>query len=105
MIEALNTTTLGVVYGSDNVTGTLAEGITVRANSKFNGEKAFVVEMVLNDDTLKRIVIPRAQLTEVGEITYKDDELIGYEVTISAHPDAGIEFDTHREYIQTAPSA
>ncbi len=105
MIEALNTTALGVAYGADNVSGTLAEGITVKANSKYIGERAFVVDMVLNEDTLKRIVIPRGQLTEVGEVSYVDNELIGYKVTISAHPDGGIDFDTHREYIQTAPSA
>lgn len=105
MLEALNTTSLGVVYGADNVTGDLASGIIVKANSKYIGERPFVVDMVLNENTLKRIVIPRGQLIEVGEVSYVDNELIGYKVTISAHPDSSIDYDTHREYIQTAPTS
>lgn len=105
MIEALNVDALGVVYGSDNVSGTLAAGITVKANSKLAAPQAFVVEMVLDGNTLKRIVIPEGQLIEVGDITYVDDEVIGYEVTISALPTSGLDYDTHREYIQTAPTS
>ena len=53
--------------------------------------------MILKD-AVKRIVIPCASITEVGDIVYKDDDAIGYETTLSAVPDAGGQ--THYEYIK-----
>lgn len=99
MIEVGRKTVLKAVYGDSNVTGDLETGLTVRANSKELKEKAVVIDVVLRDEILKRTVIPRAQLTELGDIVYKDDELVAYDVTYSAHPDESISYDTHREYL------
>lgn len=98
-IEVTNPIPLKLVYGDDNVTGDLASGITVRANNQEQAERVLVIDMVLRGSILKRVIIPRAQVIEVGEISYVDDDLVGYETTISAHPDASIDGDTHREYI------
>lgn len=35
----------------------------------------------------RRIILPQAEVTERGDITYKSDTMIGYEITISAYPD------------------
>ena len=104
MIEITNVDALKVVYGSDNVSGDLENGITVKANSTEQEERAYIIDMVLRGTHLKRVVIPRGQVTEVGDITYTDDEVVGYETTVSAHPDEAIGYDTHREYIITAGS-
>ena len=101
LIEALNVHVLKTVYGDENVSGTLEDGITVRANSKTQPPLVWVFEIILND-ALKRVVIPEGSVKEVDEINYKDDDVTGYKTTISAAPSAAIEGDTHREYIKKA---
>lgn len=100
MIEALNPDVLKVVYGDANVTGDLATGLAVKANSDDLDEHAWVVEMVLRGGVVKRVVIPNGKVTEIAEITYADNEAVGYEVTISATPDSA--GNTHYEYIKSA---
>ncbi len=98
LIESKNINVLKYIYGSENVTGELATGIKVTANSKPVPECSLVIDMVLKD-AIKRIVIPRASVSELGEISYADEDAIGYEVTINALPDE--QANTHYEYIKT----
>lgn len=97
MIETLNVEAMKVAFGTDNVTGDLTNGITVKVNSADPDHRAWVVELVTNGGNLKRIVIPDATVTEVGDITYSDSEAVGYEVTLTCLPDA--DGNTHYEYI------
>lgn len=98
LIESTNTDVLSAVYGSANVSGTLNSGIHVKANSTTNEAAAFVIDMVLKNNVLERIVIPNATVAEVSEISYTDSEAVGYEITISAVPDSS--GDTHHTYIK-----
>ena len=82
------------------MSGSLAEGITINANSKELQEQAYVIDMILRDGTLKRIVIPDAAIGEIAEITYSDSDAVGYGVTLNAMPDAA--GNTHYEYIKAA---
>lgn len=100
LIEVLNLDVLKVVYGDENVSGTLKTGITIKANAKPMQARCFVIETLLNGDTIKRMVIPNGVISEVGEISYKDDEAIGYETTIECLPDK--DGNTHYEYIKGA---
>lgn len=54
--------------------------------------------MVLNQNVLKRIVIPCAKITEIDDIVYADEEAVGYDITVSATADAG--GNTHYEYLK-----
>lgn len=100
LIEVLNLETLKAVYGSTNVTGALATGVTVTANAKEPEEGVWVVDMELNGNVKKRVVIPHGKISEIGDINYSDSEATGYEVTITALPDAS--GNTHYEYFKQA---
>ncbi len=97
LIEATNVEVLKAVYGDDNVSGTLEAGISIQSNAEENVPCSWVVEMLLKNNTKKRIVVPNAAVTEVGDITYADNTAVGYETTISAVPDE--KGQSHYEYI------
>lgn len=105
LLEIKNINVLKLVYGSSNVSGDLDTGITVLANNKDIEEVSLVIDMILSDNTKKRIVIPTAKVSAVGDIVYGDEDAVGYDTTIDCIPDeAG---NTHYEYMikPVVPSA
>mgnify|MGYP006950682918 FL=1 len=87
------------VYGDKNVTGTLETGITVKANSDEQQDCCWVIDMVMKNNAAKRIVIPDAAVSAVGDITYSNGA-VGYNTTLTAVPDE--KGNTHYEYIVAA---
>ena len=63
LIEALNEEVLKSSYGSDNVSGTVAAGLTVNASSREIPNSAWVVDTIVNNAN-KRIVIPDAGISK-----------------------------------------
>ena len=102
LIEVLNVDVLKAVYGASNVSGTLATGITVTANNAEQEEAIWVVDMVMRNGVLKRVVIPNGKISDLGDITYKRDEAVGYEITLTGLADTS--GNTHYEYIEEPAS-
>ena len=102
LIESLNENVLKTVYGDSKVTVN-GSSITVQATADQLAEAVYVIDMALKGGAMKRIVIPDGAISEVGEIVYKDDEPIGYEITINALPDgSGV---NHYEYVKLGTSS
>ena len=100
LVEALNVDVLKAVFGDSNVSGALATGITVNVNATELTDSIWVIDMVMRNNALKRIVIPIGKITELGDTTYSDNAAVGYDVTIGATPDSS--GNTHYEYIKSA---
>ena len=100
LIEVLNKATYETVYGAENVSGTLADGIAVTANGDEMSEFVYVIELAMRDGAMKRIVIPDGKVTAIGDIVYQDSDAVSYPITITAQVDnAG---NSHYEYLKKA---
>jgi hypothetical protein len=97
LLEVLNEDVLKFVFGSANVTGTLATGLTVKANNSDVEEVSLAIDMILRDNTAKRIVIPDCKISEFGDLVYSDSEAVGYDITTACMPDTN--GNTHYEYL------
>lgn len=98
LIEALNEDVLKVVYGNDNVSGSLEDGLTIKANNKEMESSSWVIESVLKGGILKRIVIPDGKISAIEDIVHKNNTPIGYGITLTLSPDK--DGNTHYEYIK-----
>lgn len=101
LIEVLNKDVLGTVYGEGNVSGDLTNGLSVEVNGDEATAYSWVIDMIMGDDTLDRIVIPDGKITEQGETIYSTSELVAFDVTVTAFPDSNK--NTHYEYKKKAP--
>lgn len=92
LYETLNANVLKAVHGTSNVTTTAAGVSTGTLQSvKVNGDTLPKIPWLfdMKDGTAKvRIVVPFGQVTTVGEITYNDNGVIGYQVTVEAFADS-----------------
>lgn len=77
-----NDASLAAYYGSANV----SPGVVVIVAGDLPHK---VWDFEIADGNAKvRIVIPNGQVTERGDITFKDDTAVGYDLTVTAFPDS-----------------
>jgi len=82
-----NRDVLREVHGAANVTaGTGENSLAIKINKEQLPIKPYVFEVKDGENRI-RIVIPRGQITAVGDVTYSHNDIIRYEVTISCYAD------------------
>lgn len=89
-----NRATLGLYYRGApiTVTGTAPNQvgkIAVTAQA-VTDERAWIVDEFDGATTQRRFVIPTGEVTEVGDVVYKNDEITAYDLTVSIYGDYDI---------------
>ena len=102
LLEVMNEDVLKAVFVDSNVTVTAATSsapkqIAVASNSAVQPDCVGVIDMIMQGGNPKRIVIPKGAINEIGEVTYKDDEAVGYQITVNGKADSS--GNTHYEYM------
>ena len=82
LIEYLNPEVQKMINGDANVTGTLATGLSIQPGDM--QEHSFVFWQKMRGGVSHRIVVPRGKVTELGDVVYKSNEAVAYDVTITA---------------------
>lgn len=85
-LESANADVLKLIHGEDNVT-VAAGKVKVNQTSKMPPRKSYVLDM-LDSETHLREYIADGQLTTSGDVTFVHSDVIRYEVTIEAFPNA-----------------
>lgn len=86
LIDADNLDVLGLTFGE--ATGAMSTGITVKSTGEQGEPHEFVISTILANDVHQRIVIPNGIVTDVGDIVYVDNDVIGFDLTITAIADS-----------------
>lgn len=81
-IESSNADVLRAICGEDNVT---VSGSSITAKFALEQLPARVWNFDVRDgDKRVRVSVPNGQITELGDVTYGDEDVIAYEVTVDA---------------------
>lgn len=89
LIEYLNADVQKFVNGDDNVEGTVVAGLHVTVDDDEADERVLVIDQIMRGNIPYRMVIPRMKISELGEVTYKSNEAVGYDVTVIAIKENG----------------
>lgn len=83
-----NPVVLAETYGEDNVTSDESGGTaTAKVNSTARKPRSYVYEHLLSNNEVERIVVPRGQVTSIGERVHKTGSPVGSQLTTTAFPD------------------
>lgn len=85
-LEAKNPDVLAAVYGKDNVTAT-GSSVQIADSAGELPHFSLVGELNCGEGKSGRIFIPDAQVTSVGDLTFKKDDVVRYEVELECFAD------------------
>lgn len=86
--ESQNAEVLKTVFGDDNVDSDAVTGTTTVLYNKKRLPRSVFVSDHITDQGLLRQVIPIGQVTEVGDVSLVHTDILMYQLTITAYPDA-----------------
>jgi len=78
---------LKAFYGDDKVTTGTGSNWTAEISGEQGNRGEWVFEVIDGTHTI-RIVVPDGQVTAKGDVVYKSDTVLTYDVTITCYPDA-----------------
>lgn len=90
LLEVSNLDALRSVYGSDAVEKNDTTGdVTVKIAATELPEQSIIFDMFdKGTEVAERIVIPRARVTEIGDVVYTHGDISRFEITLEAMEDA-----------------
>jgi len=59
---------------------------------------------IFDGDTARGMYVPQAEVSDRGDVTFKQDELASYEVTLTAYPDAAGNTVYHTDKLPVTPA-
>jgi hypothetical protein len=89
MIESKRTTLELYHKGSTITSNGDAEGFRLDVKPPVPDQRRFILD-VIDGTSVERIYVPLGEVTERGDITYANADVVGYEVTITCYPSDGI---------------
>ena len=90
LIEYLNVEVQKFVHGDANVSGAVSTGLAIHITDAEDAEHAIVIQQIMRGGVPQRLVIPRGVITEIGDTVYKGNDVVAYDLTITAlKPDDG----------------
>lgn len=88
-LEAVNPDVLAYIYGDSHVHLTEGGGIHIEHTGDDRDECVLVVDTILKNKRINRLVAPRSIVGEIGDVSRKRNELMGYQATIKTLVDDG----------------
>lgn len=96
LIEYLNPDVQKFVNGDNNVTGAIQTGLKISVTDTDADERVLVFWQILRGGIPLRIVVPRCKITAIGDIVYKGNEAVAYDLTVQAiKNDSGQYYDKY----------
>lgn len=83
-LEAANPDVLSYVYGESHVDVDESGNISIEHTGDDRDECVLVVDTILKGKRIDRLVAPRSVVGEIGDVSRKRNELMGYPATIKA---------------------
>ncbi|WP_069883558.1 phage tail protein [Streptomyces luteocolor] len=59
--------------------------------------------LVMDGDTAKGFYVPQGEVSDRSDVTFKQDEMSGYEITVTAYPDASGNTVYHSDKVPATP--
>lgn len=104
VLETMNVETKKTAFGDENVTQDEITGIIkTRYNSKRLPNSVFIADH-LTDQGFKRQIIENGLVTGVGDIQHVHNEMVKYQLTITAYPNADGDYMVELDEPLVAPT-